>query len=685
MYESHFGFTSRPFTATPNADLFFPTPGTRQAFQAIASCVERASGAALIVGASGIGKSVFLQALGRHFKQDFSVAILESASVTSRKELLQNILFELGLPFHGMEEGELRLTLMDYLKPSDRCPNGLLLCVDEAHLMDVGLLEELRMITNLVREGQPRARLVMAGSYSIEERLADPKLESLNQRISTRAYLENMNASECRQYIEDHLQAVGKSANEIFDEEALDAVHVATHGIPRLVNQVCDHALVLAIADGKQRIHAAIINEAWSDIQRLPVEWHVLGSQTDTTNEHVIEFGELDASDETENSELTAPVPESPETDAGNTPEILVETGTAEDVVEETKSEEKSQEFVFDGPANPFEEKFENEEIVVDKFSQIIGHSPQQPQNPFQATLDSLQPFETPLNAESSGKAESSSDIESSSNVEERQTEQTLEEAVPTHEVTEFDAPASESDQESTGSSATNMAHESETVPTDQDQIEPVLVNMDFAEEQVEANKVTREPTSPSSDASESTQVTDSSETIAETSSQTDGSSTSDEPSTLESYFAGNTDAITFGVGQGIYADSFTPINPVEKDNNSTPVASEMDGQNASSTVDESEPTRLAQQPLEQEISQTVEEIRKFVNEQNSENAPTESADDRDMIIVQEESVEDNVAGAASDTVPMQESSSVKSTNSEPEPQVKREDYQQLFDRLRNG
>ena len=217
MYESHFGFTTRPFTATPNADRFFPTERTKNFFDSVVSCVEGASGAALVVGASGLGKSVFLQAVGRHFQQDFSVAILESASLNSRRELLQSVLFELGLPYRGMEEGELRLTLMDYLKPSDRCPNGLLLLVDESHMLPTHLLEEMRMITNLVREGQSRARLVLAGNRSIEERLADPKLESLNQRISVRAYLEPMNASECRKYIDDQVAVAGKTSAEIFE------------------------------------------------------------------------------------------------------------------------------------------------------------------------------------------------------------------------------------------------------------------------------------------------------------------------------------------------------------------------------------------------------------------------------------------------------------------------------------
>ncbi len=193
-----------------------------------------------------------------------------------------------------MEEGELKLTLMDYLKPSDRCPNGLLLCVDEAHLLSVNLMEELRMMTNLVRDGKPLTRLVLAGNVSIEERLADPKLESLCQRISTRAYLESMNATECRRYIEENINSVSEKSADLFENDAMEAVYLATHGVPRLVNQVCDQALVMAVNCGVRRISEEMINEAWSEIQRLPVEWHVLGNETESNDDNVVEFGSLD-------------------------------------------------------------------------------------------------------------------------------------------------------------------------------------------------------------------------------------------------------------------------------------------------------------------------------------------------------------------------------------------------------
>ena len=386
MYESHFGFKTRPFTATPNTECFFPTENTRRAFESVVSCIDRASGAALIVGGSGLGKSLLLQVIGSHFQQGYSVAILESASITSRRELLQSILFELGLPYRGMEEGELRLTLMDYLKPSDHCPNGLLLCVDEAHLLQTKLLEELKMITNLVRDGRPRARLVLAGNATIEERLTDPKLESLNQRIATRAYLQPMSQNECWNYVGAHLARAGRQTQEVFDDNAVEAIHTATNGIPRLINQVCDHSFVLAIAEGQTRITKETINEAWSDIQRLPVQWHVLGAETESQNDHVIEFGSLGSTDESKNADdrLEAQFENSYEVefDPDATSQSVLQQETDAEIAPEEEQEPEKVEFVFTGPENPFAEPFEEEEMVVDSFTQVIGHSPLRPTRP---------------------------------------------------------------------------------------------------------------------------------------------------------------------------------------------------------------------------------------------------------------------------------------------------------------
>src|SRR5207244_2142982 len=117
--------------------------------------------------------------------------------------LLQNILFELKLPYRDMDEGELRLSLVDHLEPRSGGPDGLLLLVDEAHMLPLRLLEEIRLLTNVVRDGQTRVRLVLAGGMALEERLTSPKLESLHQRIAARCYLQSLRRDETIYYVQE--------------------------------------------------------------------------------------------------------------------------------------------------------------------------------------------------------------------------------------------------------------------------------------------------------------------------------------------------------------------------------------------------------------------------------------------------------------------------------------------------
>lgn len=606
MYESHFGFKTRPFTATPNTECFFPTEHTRRAFDSVVSCIDRASGAALIVGGSGLGKSLLLQVLGSHFQQGYSVAILESASITSRRELLQSILFELGLPYRGMEEGELRLTLMDYLKPSDRCPNGLLLCVDEAHLMQTKLLEELKMITNLVRDGRPRARLVLAGNATIEERLTDPKLESLNQRIATRAYLQPMSQKECRDYVAAHLNHAGRQTLEIFDDDAVEAVHTATNGIPRLVNQVCDHSFILAIAEGNTRITKEIINEAWSDIQRLPVQWHVLGSETESQNDHVIEFGSLSGEDDAKNETNDS------DTSFENTYEVtsVADSQAVSDELPNSPAELKIEndpepekvEFVFSGPENPFNEPFPEEEMVVDTFTQVIGHSPLRPNRPISVAAIQTEKTETQATQP------------------------------PTHS-TPVDSAASELPNTDSNETLTTWNGSSDV--TGMTETDLTDIDSDSGAE--------RPPEAAASTA----------ESIAE-------------------YVSQSSDAITFGVGQGIYSNQFPAT---EESDSPNPVL------NQNPTPDDTKDDDVVE-----EISQTVQNIKQEIESISRDSAssnpdrpePNQQSrtDDRDMIIVEEETTPSQTI----QSVPLEEVAAPATA-----PTAKREDYQKLFDRLRKG
>lgn len=290
MYESFFRFQARPFSAAPIVSNYFPAETIEQARLTLIRAIDRAEGPGLIVGPAGVGKTLLCRVLADRFQGTFQVALLSSARITTRRGLLQNILFELGLPYRNLEEGELRLSLIDYLQPHDGCRNGVLLIVDEAHTLSLRLLEEIRMITNLVREGLPRVRLVLAGNPKLEERFASPKLESFNQRIAARCYLDHFRSEDTIEYVRSRILAVGGQPETVFTVEALRSVHQATDGIGRLINQLCDHALVMAFAGGRPQIDAAGIQEAWADLQQLPGPWRETAQRSGST---VIEFGEL--------------------------------------------------------------------------------------------------------------------------------------------------------------------------------------------------------------------------------------------------------------------------------------------------------------------------------------------------------------------------------------------------------
>jgi type II secretory pathway predicted ATPase ExeA len=296
MYEAFFGLSSRPFASVARTDQYFPGQAIEAARQTLARSIERAEGVGMVVGPSGTGKTLLCQLLAEQFRESFEVALLAGGRLPSRKALLQAILYEMGRPYRGMDEGELRLALVDYLTLDESSKGGMVLLVDEAHTLPLRLLEEIRMVANLVSRGEPRARVVLAGGAILEERFASPKLESFNQRITARCYLESLGRSETEQYVQGQIQAAGGAGHEVFPPQTCQAVYHATDGIPRLVNQVCDHALLLAYTDGQRVVEPSRIEEAWADLQQLPTPWN--GDAREDGPSGVIEFGGLDDEDE---------------------------------------------------------------------------------------------------------------------------------------------------------------------------------------------------------------------------------------------------------------------------------------------------------------------------------------------------------------------------------------------------
>lgn len=357
MYEAFFNFTSRPFASTPQADHYYAAAAIENARERVVRCIERGEGPAMVLGPTGVGKTLLCQVLKQHCRGRFDVVMLCSGRIDTRKALLQAILYELGRPYRRMDEGELRIALSDYLLGEERDSSAesrqeetdkreaILLLVDEAQILPLRLLEEIRMLTNLANQKGPKIRLVLCGGLILEERFANPRLESFSQRIAVRCYLESFNKAETQQYVRGRIDAAGGKGESFFDAETCQAIYQAADGVPRLVNQVCEHALLMAYAAGRKHLRARDIEAAWADLQQLPTPWadEDMGDSTKTpATVSIVEFGGLDD-------------------DFGDDDEGFQPAGKIVPEIELT----------FGEVDNPFEEEFAQEEVVSHRYGKF--------------------------------------------------------------------------------------------------------------------------------------------------------------------------------------------------------------------------------------------------------------------------------------------------------------------------
>ena len=309
--------SSRPFLAAPRTDFYHPARAIDAALQGLERAIRRSEGIGLVVGPPGTGKSLLLAKVAEHVRDDFDVALLSGARICTRRALWQSILSEIGEPYRGIDEGELRIGVVERVRGLASTGSGLVVLVDEAHTLPTRLLEELRLLANTPAP-LPAVHIILAGTTEMEERLGLARMESLAQRIGVRFYLEPLDHAETVAYLRTQMKVAGQQWDAVFDRGSDDAVFAATDGVPRLVNQLCDLALVQAADTGRARIGAADIAAAWRDIQRLPepgmgcassafapteqvdasASFDAVDSDADRIGGEVVEFGSLDDDDD---------------------------------------------------------------------------------------------------------------------------------------------------------------------------------------------------------------------------------------------------------------------------------------------------------------------------------------------------------------------------------------------------
>jgi type II secretory pathway predicted ATPase ExeA len=274
MYEASFELKRRPFAATPDATCFLSAGPIQAALDEIVVCVEQGQGIAVLTAPAGTGKTLLCERLRSELSDRFETIFLRHASFLTRRALLQTLLCELNQPYQHPSEQELRLALFPAIRDlQPRCEALVLIC-DEAHQLTESLIEELRILADFAEFGKPLVRLVLVGQLSLEEKLTQPSLEAFNQRIRAHVNLPTFDHAASLDYIDYRLTWAGGRTNETFTDAALDMIARASDGIPRCINQLADHTLLLGFVAEQRPAGEELVLEALSDLRQLPLHWN---------------------------------------------------------------------------------------------------------------------------------------------------------------------------------------------------------------------------------------------------------------------------------------------------------------------------------------------------------------------------------------------------------------------------
>lgn len=274
MYEAYFNLQKRPFSSTPDPSCFFASESIQELFDELILRAESGQGIGILTAEAGTGKTLLCRRLASELSTRWTPIFLANASFPTRRALLQSMLFELGKRYSGLEEQELRLSVFASLRELTQAGRGAVLIVDEAHLLSDRLLEEVRMLASLAEGKLPLVRVILAGQPALEERLMEPALEALNQRIACQVYLDPLTRRESIDYIEYRIEWAGGICSQVFSETALESIAASAGGLPRCLNQLCDHALLLAYVQEQPRVTREVVDEALLAVRQLPLRWN---------------------------------------------------------------------------------------------------------------------------------------------------------------------------------------------------------------------------------------------------------------------------------------------------------------------------------------------------------------------------------------------------------------------------
>jgi general secretion pathway protein A len=269
MYTETFKLKELPFRLSPDPQFLFLSRAHARAKAYMESTIWFTDGFVVITGDIGAGKTTIIESFLRQLDSDVVIAQINQTQVTA-VEFLQSVLVQFGFSPFKMKKAELMATINSFLIEQYAAGRKVLLVIDEAQNLSLKVLEEIRLLSGIESTKEKVMRIILAGQPELNEKLDSPELVQLTQRVRLRFHLGALSNDDLRAYVRHRLDVAGANGREIFAEDTFPDIVRYSGGVPRLVNTLCDTAMMAAFNDDRdhvtrQDIAAAVTELQWSE------------------------------------------------------------------------------------------------------------------------------------------------------------------------------------------------------------------------------------------------------------------------------------------------------------------------------------------------------------------------------------------------------------------------------------
>lgn len=243
MYKEFYSLKENPFNITSDPSFFFPSARHEEAFVHLMYGIETRKGIIVITGEIGTGKTTLCRALLRRLNKNVKTALILNPSF-SDIELLQMIIRDLGIPCTKTSKIDLVEAINQYLLEQSAKGNNVVIIIDECQNLDPHQLEQIRLLSNLETDKEKLLQIILFGQPELSDHLKNPSLRQLTQRITVRYHILPLKREEVKQYIIHRLKTAGADERLQFTAQAFEAIFEYSQGTPRIINILCDRALL---------------------------------------------------------------------------------------------------------------------------------------------------------------------------------------------------------------------------------------------------------------------------------------------------------------------------------------------------------------------------------------------------------------------------------------------------------